>query len=128
MYRLLLIPVILYSFSARAQDAHLSMYDAAPLFLNPAMTGVVDATFHIVVKTQQQQVSIHIRDQGPGIEPHHLERIFEAFFSTKQRDGLGLGLSISQRIVQSFGGHLEVRNAPQGGAEFIIVLLLATGS
>ena len=77
-------------------------------------------------RTQAQQVSIHIRDQGPGIETHHLERIFEAFFSTKQRDGLGLGLSISQRIVQSFGGQLEVRNAPQGGAEFIIVLLIAT--
>jgi two-component system C4-dicarboxylate transport sensor histidine kinase DctB len=91
-----------------------------------AMTGQTDAAFYIAVKTQAQQVSIHIRDQGPGIEPHHLERIFEAFFTTKQRDGLGLGLSISQRIVQSFGGHLEVRNAPQGGAEFIIVLLSAT--
>ncbi|MBY0417035.1 MAG: GHKL domain-containing protein [Pararheinheimera sp.] len=91
-----------------------------------AMAGQEDAAFHIAVRTQAQQVSIHIRDQGPGIEPHHLERIFEAFFSTKQRDGLGLGLSISQRIVQSFGGQLEVRNAPQGGAEFIIVLLTAT--
>lgn len=91
-----------------------------------AMAGQADAAFHIAVRTQALQVSIHIRDQGPGIEPHHLERIFEAFFSTKQRDGLGLGLSISQRIVQSFGGQLEVRNAPQGGAEFIIVLLIAT--
>lgn len=91
-----------------------------------AMAGLADAAFHVAVRTQAHQVSIHIRDQGPGIEPHHLERIFEAFFTTKQRDGLGLGLSISQRIVQSFGGHLEVRNAPQGGAEFIIVLLTAT--
>lgn len=94
-----------------------------------AMTGMSDASFHIAVRTQSEKVSIHIRDQGPGIEPHHLERIFEAFFTTKQRDGLGLGLAISQRIVQSFGGQLEVRNAPQAGAEFIIVLALAkTGS
>lgn len=93
-----------------------------------AMAGQTDAAFHVAVKTQDQQVSVHIRDQGPGIEPHHLERIFEAFFTTKQRDGLGLGLSISQRIVQSFGGQLEVRNAPQGGAEFIMVLNLTTGS
>lgn len=91
-----------------------------------AMAGLADAAFHIAVRTQAHQVSIHIRDQGPGIEPHHLERIFEAFFSTKQRDGLGLGLSISQRIVQSFGGQLEVRNASQGGAEFIIVLRTST--
>lgn len=93
-----------------------------------AMAGQADAAFHVAVKTQDQQVSVHIRDQGPGIEPHHLERIFEAFFTTKQRDGLGLGLSISQRIVQSFGGQLEVRNAPQGGAEFIMVLNITTGS
>lgn len=93
-----------------------------------AMAGQTDAAFHVAVKTQDQQVSVHIRDQGPGIEPHHLERIFEAFFTTKQRDGLGLGLSISQRIVQSFGGQLEVRNAPQGGAEFIMVLNITTGS
>ena len=50
--------------------------------------------------------------------------IFEAFFTTKQRDGLGLGLSISQRIVQSFGGSLSVRNHPAGGAEFTLRLPL----
>lgn len=69
-----------------------------------------------------QQVSLLIRDHGPGIEPHHLEKIFEAFFTTKGREGLGLGLSISQRIVQSFGGHLSVRNHPDGGAQFSLQL------
>ncbi len=69
-----------------------------------------------------QQISLLIRDHGPGIEPHHLEKIFEAFFTTKGREGLGLGLSISQRIVQSFGGQLSVRNHPDGGAEFNLQL------
>lgn len=73
---------------------------------------------------EQQQAVLLLRDSGPGIEPHHLGKIFEAFFTTKQRDGLGLGLSISQRIVQSFGGSLTVRNHPQGGAEFTLRLPL----
>ncbi|MDX3775120.1 ATP-binding protein [Chromatiaceae bacterium AAb-1] len=78
--------------------------------------------FAISVNASEDKVAIHIRDNGPGIEPHHLEKIFEAFFTTKQRDGLGLGLSISRRIVQSFGGNIQVKNHPQQGAEFIVTL------
>lgn len=89
-----------------------------------AMQQQTDAALAVAVKTTAEQVQILLKDQGPGIEPHHLERIFEAFFTTKQRDGLGLGLSISQRIVQSFAGKLEVRNHPQGGAEFCVTLPL----
>lgn len=92
-----------------------------------AMLGQSDAALAITVRTSVDPlpvVKIVLKDQGPGIEPHHLERIFEAFFTTKQRDGLGLGLSISQRIIQSFAGTLEVRNHPQGGAEFCVTLPL----
>ncbi len=89
-----------------------------------AMQQQTDAAMAVAVKTTAGQVQILLKDQGPGIEPHHLERIFEAFFTTKQRDGLGLGLSISQRIIQSFAGKLEVRNHPQGGAEFCVTLPL----
>lgn len=89
-----------------------------------AMLQSSDAGFSIVVERIGDHGQIRIRDFGPGIEPHHLERIFEAFFTTKQRDGLGLGLSISQRIVQSFGGSLQVANHPEQGAEFTIRLPL----
>lgn len=78
--------------------------------------------FTITVNTTEDNIAIYIRDNGPGIEPHHLEKIFEAFFTTKQRDGLGLGLSISRRIVQSFGGNIQVKNHPQQGAEFVVTL------
>ncbi|HZH86489.1 MAG TPA: PorP/SprF family type IX secretion system membrane protein [Brumimicrobium sp.] len=61
MYRILiiLISVIGLSLSIRAQDAHLSMYDAAPLFLNPALTGVVDGDFrfHGQYRTQWKSVN-----------------------------------------------------------------------
>lgn len=89
-----------------------------------AMLQTPEPGFSIVLESDQQQAMIRIRDNGPGIEPHHLERIFEAFFTTKQRDGLGLGLSISQRIMQSFGGSLQVANHPPQGAEFTLRLPL----
>lgn len=61
MYRILiiLISVVGLSLSIRAQDAHLSMYDAAPLFLNPALTGVVDGDFrlHGQYRTQWKAVN-----------------------------------------------------------------------
>ncbi len=89
-----------------------------------AMQHSAEPGFSVVLEVKADQAYIRIRDYGPGIEPHHLERIFEAFFSTKQRDGLGLGLSISQRIIQSIGGSLSVANHPDQGAEFTIQLPL----
>ncbi len=89
-----------------------------------AMLQSPEPGFFIVLEQADNKAQIRIRDLGPGIEPHHLDKIFEAFFSTKARDGLGLGLSISQRIVQSFGGSLTVANHPPQGAEFLIQLPL----
>ncbi|KAB7615627.1 sensor histidine kinase [Amylibacter sp. SFDW26] len=69
------------------------------------------------------QVCLSIRDTGTGlIDP---ERVFEPFYSTKEAGsskGMGLGLSISYGIVGSFGGDIECRNHPEGGAEFTIIL------
>ena len=56
-----------------------------------------------------------------GIAAEDIPRAFSAFFTTK-RDGLGLGLPISQGIVQDFGGQLTYQAHPGGGAEFTIEL------
>ena len=70
---------------------------------------------------------LHVRDYGPGIAQSDLERIFEPFFTTKKSgQGLGLGLSISHRIVDTMGGHLTAANHPEGGAVFTIELAVAT--
>lgn len=70
-------------------------------------------------------LQIQVRDTGPGIkEP---DRIFDPFYTTKeisQEDGMGLGLSISYGLVQSFGGDIEGRNHSEGGAEFVVHLPL----
>ena len=68
---------------------------------------------------QGQRISIS--DNGPGIPPEALTKIFMPFYTTKA-DGTGLGLAVVQKIVVQHGGSVEVRNQPQGGAEFIVWL------
>jgi two-component system C4-dicarboxylate transport sensor histidine kinase DctB len=64
---------------------------------------------------------IYVDDSGPGIEEKDLSRIFEPFFTTRE-SGLGLGLSISARIIASMNGKLSARNLNEGGARFTIAL------
>lgn len=60
---------------------------------------------------------LEVLDDGPGVAPEILDRIGEAFFTTKEDGkGTGLGLSICQTLVEEFGGDLSVRNGPSGGA------------
>lgn len=64
---------------------------------------------------------IRVRDNGPGVRDP--ERVFEPFYTTKSSgQGIGLGLPISQRIIESFYGELRVRNHAEGGAEFLVSL------
>jgi nitrogen-specific signal transduction histidine kinase len=67
---------------------------------------------------------ITIADNGPGIAADDLSRIFVPFYTTKT-NGTGLGLAIVQKIIVQHGGSVEVRNQPQGGAEFIVSLPLS---
>ncbi|WP_346797032.1 ATP-binding protein [Halomonas sp. Bachu 37] len=72
------------------------------------------------------RVTIRVADNGPGIPDAHLGRVFEPFFTTKAPgSGLGLGLSISSRIVDDLGGKLQVYNRPEGGACFTLTLARA---
>jgi len=68
---------------------------------------------------QGQRISI--ADNGPGIPPEGLSKIFMPFYTTKV-NGTGLGLAVVQKIVVQHGGTVEVRNQTVGGAEFIVWL------
>jgi len=87
-----------------------------------AMAGRAEKRIVIAIE-HAPRLSVTVRDTGPGIaEP---DRMFEPFYSTKEigsEDGMGLGLSISYGLVQSFGGNIRGTNAPEGGAVITVEL------
>lgn len=81
----------------------------------------------VIVKEYDNQLKIHILDQGPGIPETELERVFEPFYrleSSRSREtgGTGLGLGIARNIAQMHGGDLLLRNRTNGGLEAILTL------
>ena len=66
------------------------------------------------LKNEKRGVLVLVRDSGPGLAPAGLERIFEAFYTTKP-GGLGMGLSVCRSIIEAHGGRLWANpNVPQG--------------
>jgi C4-dicarboxylate-specific signal transduction histidine kinase len=73
-----------------------------------AMSSVEDRPRELIIRTQNDdanQVRVTVRDSGIGLDPQSMERIFDAFYTTK-RGGMGMGLSISRSIIQNHGGKL----------------------
>jgi PAS domain S-box-containing protein len=73
-----------------------------------AMSGVEERPRELIIRTQNDdadQVRVAIQDSGIGLDPQSMERIFDAFYTTK-RGGMGMGLSISRSIIQNHGGKL----------------------
>ena len=88
------------------------------LILNAAeaMGSVEAEPRDLLISTEQHHtgVFVAVRDSGPGIDPTHLERVFEAFYTTKSR-GVGMGLSICRSIIDAHGGRLWAEaNEPRG--------------
>ncbi len=76
----------------------------------------------IFVKAVKEAGSVRITfgDNGSGISPESLDRVFDTFFSSKPNKGTGLGLAMSRQIVEMYGGTIEVESAPGDGARFEI--------
>ncbi|MDW7650304.1 MAG: ATP-binding protein [Bacillota bacterium] len=70
---------------------------------------------------EKEQVLIEVEDQGPGIPDAAFEKLFQPFFTTKER-GTGLGLAVTQSIVHCNGGEISAKNAENGGAIFSVVI------
>jgi signal transduction histidine kinase len=83
----------------------------------------------IATRAEGDAVTVAIRDDGVGMAPEVLARIFEPFYTTKDvGGGTGLGLAISHSVVQAHGGRIEVESAPGAGSTFRIVLPVASAS
>jgi signal transduction histidine kinase len=74
----------------------------------------------------RQRVEVRIEDTGVGIAPEHLSRIFDLYFTTKER-GTGIGLSMVYRIIQMHDGEVEVQSTPGRGTTFRVLLQRANG-
>lgn len=79
----------------------------------------------VSIECSAEHLQLVLRDHGPGIAEADLARVFEPFYTTKKSgQGLGLGLSISHRIIESLNGQLSAANHPGGGAVFTLTLPL----
>jgi len=67
------------------------------------------------------EVQLTFSDQGVGIEPQDLEKVFQPYFTTKEA-GIGLGLAITERIIKEHGGSLQVESSPGNGTTFTVRL------
>ena len=80
-------------------------------------------TITIQVQTERGFVATKVIDTGVGIPSEHLDRIFDAFFTTKKEvSGVGLGLSVSHGIIQQHGGTIHVESTAGLGSVFIVRL------
>jgi signal transduction histidine kinase len=89
-----------------------------------AMSTVEAGPRELLISTEQTQtggVLVSVRDSGPGIDPDHLDRVFEAFYTTKS-SGVGMGLSICRSIIDAHGGRLWADMNASRGAVFRFIL------
>jgi PAS domain S-box-containing protein len=95
--------------------------------LSNLMANAIDAAPHagqvcVAVRVNKDTLGMTVDDSGPGIPPESRQRIFAPFYTTKEDFGTGLGLWITQEIVQRTGGTISVSNSSLGGACFEVVL------
>jgi signal transduction histidine kinase len=113
--------------------AHLTIR-ARPLAMKRALTNLVSnaviygASARVrLVPPAQGMLSIEVEDDGPGIPPGELERVFEPFHRgepsrSRETGGVGLGLPIARNILRAHGGDVVLANRPMGGAKAIVTL------
>lgn len=88
-------------------------------FLNLILNAAQAARSTLVLRFDGRSVAFE--DDGPGLPPELLDKLFTPFVTTKAK-GTGLGLAIAHKIVEAHGGTLTAENAPGGGARFTVRL------
>jgi signal transduction histidine kinase len=89
-----------------------------------AMTSIIDRPRELLIRSLEHddhQVAVVVQDNGTGIDPRHLDRLFNAFFTTKV-GGTGVGLSICRSIIEAHGGRIWASRNDGHGATFHFVL------
>jgi len=114
---------VIVNLVANARD---SMPDGGTIELEIARVTLIDGHSHLPAPIGATVAQLIVRDEGTGIEGDVLARIFDPFFSTKERGrGTGLGLAIAHSIIEQRGGKLSVDSTLQVGTTFTATLPLA---
>jgi len=91
-----------------------------------AMSGVGEGSRELLIRTDKNtsnSVLVTLRDSGPGLDPNAVDRLFQAFYTTKA-EGMGMGLAICRSIVEAHGGRMWAGVNEPGGAVFQFTLPL----
>ena len=91
-----------------------------------AMQVVADRKLKLATALVPEGVTITVSDSGPGFAPDVADRLFHPFVTTKEK-GMGIGLSICRSIIEAHGGRISAGRGELGGAEFSILLPIASG-
>ncbi len=102
-----------------ALNAHQAMPEGGVISVK-AENSYIDAS-NAVPLSQGRYVKITIKDQGNGIEPENIERIFDPYFTTKPK-GSGLGLAVCHSIIKKHGGIIKAESEVGVGSQFVIYL------
>ena len=98
---------------------------AANLLDNALKYSPAGSTVHVSIGSEDALVSFSVRDEGPGIPPQELPRVFERFYkgdSSRATAGSGLGLAIVKHLVRAHAGTVEAASPPGSGAAFTVRL------
>jgi signal transduction histidine kinase len=117
----------------RIEGAALKPFPGRPQALKRCLWNLLDNAVkygkraRVVVHDSSEQLEIRVQDEGPGIPPSEIGKVFDPFYrveSSRNREtgGTGLGLSIAKGIAEDHGGRLEVQNSAQGGLEALLTL------
>jgi signal transduction histidine kinase len=119
--------------SVQVQGAAKQPVVAVPSLLKRCLGNLIDNALAyggratVAVENEPRHLVLRILDDGPGIPPAELEKVFEPFYRVegsrgRSTGGTGLGLTIARNIAQSHGGDIGLRNRPQGGLEATLTL------
>jgi two-component system phosphate regulon sensor histidine kinase PhoR len=111
----------------RVAEVLQNLFENAHRFSPPGKAVVVGA------EMGPQETKIWVDDQGPGIPPTELRRVFERFYKvdrarTRRGDGSGLGLALSKHLVSAHGGRIWAETAPHGGTRVLFTIPAPGGS
>jgi len=96
------------------------------LLENAARYAGPDGYVKLEMVSSNARIVISISDDGPGISPEDLPRVFDRFFTRRlDQDGTGLGLALARAVVEAHGGHIEATSSPGRGATFTVTLSAA---